>query len=461
MPEQSSKALLAQIEKLIAEQDFDTLREVLAHARTSDVAEVVEVVDNLSRVILFDLLDAKEAGEVLEKVDDATRSEVAEELPREDLSDMVATLPPDEAADVVADLTEEKGEQVLQDIGKAESDQIEKLLSYDEDTAGGIMNPDLVKVPMDATIGDALEQLRKADPDEEFFYVFVVDKNDKYMGMIGLRALLYSSPDTPVAQVLETDIPCVGVNADQEEIANTFRKNDLMVMPVVDENGVLVGRITSDDIIDVMDEEAEEDVLVMAGTHPDELDTHQIVRAAAIRLPWLLVCIGGEMLTALMLYPLYQDHFPVAVWMCMVTFVPAIAAAGGNSGLQTSTTVVRGLATGDLAALKIGQVFLRESRVAAVVAVCCGTLSGVVAAGWSWLRSVEGLAWDRMGLAVGLAMFCGIMLCTTLGVVLPFTFRRIGLDPAICSGPLITTTNDALGMLTYFTLAFVLLRMMT
>ena len=462
LSEQARKQLLDRIEGLIEDQDLEQLRTVLSTSRSADVAEVVEVLDEIARQILFDLLDAKEAGEVLEKIDHATRSEVVEDLSSDELTDILATLPPDEAADVVADLSEEQSEEVLDHIGKTESDEIEKLLSYAEDSAGGIMTSVLAKVTLGATIGDAIEQFRQADPEDDVLNVFVVDEAGVYQGVLDVRNLLRHDPDTVVSTVLQDILPAMDVNADQEEIANTFRKNDLIVTPVIDEKGVLVGRITVDDVVDVMEEEAEEDALVMAGTHPAELETPQIFRAATVRLPWLLTCMFGALFSALIFFRVFEGNFSPEIWACIVMFVPAIAAIGGNSGMQTSTIVLRGLATGDLAALDLGQVFVRESRIGLIVAGICAFLAGLVAMCWLHLAPPEtGGLGDNvaliLGFSVGLAMFCAILVSTSMGLILPFVFRRLGIDPAISSGPLVTTANDTLSYLVYFSLALVLL----
>jgi len=209
-----------------------------------------------------------------------------------------------------------------------------------------------------------------------------------------------------------------------------------------------------------MEEEAEEDVLVMAGTHPDELDTPKIFKAASVRLPWLLTCMTGSMISGVFLISIFVPHFQKPEWMSIFMFFPAIIALGGNSGLQTSTIVVRGLSTGDLAALNIQQVFMREGRVAIIVAIICGLIAGSVSAVWLSVHPGD-LKPGRgaiLGLSVGLSMFCGIILSTSLGIFLPFFFRKVGIDPAISSGPLVTTANDALGGLTYLTMALLLLK---
>lgn len=456
----ASRQLLDQTRTLLDAQGFDELRRILAEARSSDVAEVIEVIDDPARQILFDLMEAKEAGEVLEKIDEATRSEVVEDLSNDELGDILETLPPDEAADVVGDMTEEQTGQVLDQLDKEDSEQIEQLLQYEEDTAGGIMTPDLVRVNERDSVADALETIRLADPEEDFFCVFVVNDAGVLKGSVGIRQLLRHRPDAGVTEAMDDALPTVEVDNDQEEVANIFRKNDLVVMPVVDETGRLVGRITVDDVVDVMEQEAEEDALVMAGTHPAELDTPRVFRAAGVRLPWLLTCLLGSMVSLVIIH-LFSSEFSYGQLCGIMLFMPAIAAMGGNSGLQTSTIVIRGLATGDLAALRIGQVFARESRVALVVAVCCAGIAGLVATLVLRGRSAELARSNEAGalaVAVGLAMFCGIMIATSLGLALPFVFRKIGVDPAISSGPLVTTANDTISYLIYFSLALALLR---
>ncbi|MCF7956911.1 MAG: magnesium transporter [Phycisphaerae bacterium] len=460
--EQTRKELLDRIEELIESNDSGELRVLLGESRSSDVAEVVEVLDEIARQILFDLLDPKDAGEVLEKVDEATRSKVVGDLSNEDLTEMVATLPPDEAADVIGDLSQAQSEEVLENIPRAESAQIEQLLRYAEDTAGGIMTTELVKANIDQTVREAIHNFRESDPEEEFYYVFVVDHQNIYQGTISLQKLLRYPRNTAISEIMDTGIPAVNIWADQEEIANTFRKNDLIAMPVVDKNNRLLGRITVDDIVDVMEEEAEEDVLLMAGTHPDELDTASVFKAATVRLPWLITCMMGALVAALTFYSLFRDHFSVSNWSAIVMFIPAIAAMGGNSGMQTSTIVVRGLATGDLAGLDIFQVFMREIRVAAIVSVSCAIISCLVAGGW--LYFFPNIAFNPkngpiLGIAVGLSMLCAIMVSTLMGLILPYTFRWLGIDPAISSGPLVTTTNDILSYLVYFSLSLLLINL--
>lgn len=461
---QDRQELLDKIEHLIEADEMDALRELLSSSRNSDVAEVVEVLDEVARQVLFDVLDPEEAGDILEKIDEATRSEVVEELSSDELTGILATLPPDEAADFVGELSDEQGEEVRDSIHRAGLDEVEELLRYDEDTAGGIMTTQVVTVGERDTVADAIAKIRESDPKDEFYFVFVIDAKEVFKGILGIRELLLYRPDAAVSEAMDCDPVRVPVNADQEEIANLFRKNDLVVAGVVDDAGVLLGRITVDDVVDVIEEEAEEDALVMAGTHPTELDSHSLFRAARVRLPWLLTCMAGAMFSGVVLISLFEPCFLPAQWFSIFMFFPAIVAMGGNSGLQTSTIVVRGLATGDLVRVSFGQVFMRESRIALIVACACGLIAGLFS-GISlsiWHPNDFQLSEAPiLGLSVGTAMFFGIMISTTLGFVLPFLFRRIGIDPAVSSGPLVTTMNDALGCLIYFSLSMFLLGVLT
>jgi magnesium transporter len=249
---------------------------------------------------------------------------------------------------------------------------------------------------------------------------------------------------------------------DQERVRNVFRDNDLIVAPVLDKNQKLVGRITADRIIEVADEEAAEDLYTMAGTDPDELDNVSVFHAARVRMTWLLPCLIGTGITALVIMFFDGKFSPenlARVFTAAVAFVPMIAAISGNAGLQTSAIVVSGLATGHLAALKLSQVFTREVRIALLVALSCGIIGGLVCAFLLNYKTPESTVGPmRIVFAFSTAMFSAIMVATTLGLFLPFLFRRIGIDPAISSGPLVTTANDSISVAIYMTLTLLLVQ---
>ncbi|MBN1795597.1 MAG: magnesium transporter [Sedimentisphaerales bacterium] len=453
---EEKKQLLRQIEPLLEADDKQALRALLDDSRSSNIAEVVEILDEQGRRSVFDVLDRETSAEVLEKVDEATRSNLFELLKDHELRAIILELDLDDAADLLAELPEEECQGLLSEISPAIATKIRKLMSYSEDSAGGIMDPVLMSVTEDATVAEAVSKIRSAEIDEDFYSIFVVDSNSKFLGDVRIRHLLTAPESRKIKELLEEDTIYVNADADQEEVRNIFRNNDLIVIPVLDNQRRLIGRITADRIIEVAEEEAAEDLYAMAGTEPEELEDFRAFHAARIRMTWLLPCLLGTSVTALIM-TFFKSHEPL-VYLTAAAFVPMIAAISGNAGLQTSAIVVSGLATGHLAALKFSQVFSRETRIALLVALACGVLGGIACSIMLNFRTSESesIQITRLVLAFGTAMFSAIMVATTLGLVLPFLFRKIGIDPAISSGPLVTTANDSISVAIYLTLTLAL-----
>ena len=454
------KQLLQQIEHFLESGDIPALHELLSDQRSSDIAEIIELVDNEERRAIFDVMDKPTSAKVLEKVDEATRAELFELLKAEELISLVSELDPDDAADILSELSEEERAELLENISPTESAEIKELMSYSEDSAGGIMDPIVISVSEDATVGEAVSKIRAAEIDEDFYSVYVVNKIRRFLGDVRLRFLLTRPESTKIGDLIDPDTIYVNVDTDQEEVRNIFSKNDLIVVPVLDANHKLVGRITADRVIEVAEEEAAEDLYTMAGTDPDELDTVSVFHAARVRMTWLLPCLIGTGVTALVLM-FFHDRFHIdnlsLIYTVALAFVPMIAAISGNAGLQTSAIVVSGLATGHLVALRLSQVFTREVRIALLVALSCGLFGGIACAVLLHTKGLEdGIEAARLVFAFGTAMFSAIMVATTLGLFLPFLFRRIGIDPAISSGPLVTTANDSISVTIYMSLTLLL-----
>jgi magnesium transporter len=458
------KIVLKQIEQFLAAKDTAALRELLSHQRSSEISEIVELFDPEECRLIFDSLSKHDAAEVLEKVDEATRAALFDLFADDELVDLISELDPDDAADVLAELDQEESQEVLENLDADDAEQIKELI---------------------ASVNEVIQRIRAAEVDEDFYSVFVVNNHEQFLGDVRIRLLITCPADTRISTLIDTDALFVNVDADQEEVRNLFKKNDLMVAPVVDNQHKLVGRITADRVIEVAEEEAAEDMLAMAGTDAAELETFSVFNAARVRMTWLLPCLAGTAITALVGF-LFKNWFisegQLSVFLVAVLFSPMIAAISGNAGLQTSAIVVCGLATGDLAALRMGQVFMREVRIALLVALCCGVIGGGIcsllpsffanhqadispnATVDSWaleqqarsetlLSSKEQM---KLALAFGIAMFSAIMISTTLGLSLPFLFRHIGLDPAISSGPLVTTANDSISVAIYLLLTVVM-----
>jgi magnesium transporter len=487
------KILLKQIEQFLAAKDTESLGELLRQQRTSDIAEIVELFDPEDCRPIFDSLDKSEAAEVFEKVDEATRAELFDLFEDDELVDLISELDPDDAADVLAELDKKESLEVLESLDAEDAEQIKELMVYSEDSAGGIMDPTVLSVDESASVSEVIQRIRAAEVDEDFYSVFVVDKNERFLGDVRIRLLITCPAETRICTLVDTDAVFVNVEADQEEVRNLFKKNDLMVAPVLDSQKKLVGRITADRVIEVAEEEAAEDMLAMAGTDAAELETFSVFNAARVRMTWLLPCLAGTAVTALLGF-LFKNWFILGdqlhVFLVAVLFSPMIAAISGNAGLQTSAIVVCGLATGDLAALKMSQVFMREVRIALLVALCCGVIGGGICSllpsffsnhqlgtkPYMPPKTVSAEQTDgtvqqqegqtiallasreqiRLAVAFSIAMFSAIMISTSLGFSLPFLFRHIGLDPAISSGPLVTTANDSISVAIYLLLTLLM-----
>ncbi len=454
------KDLLAQIKQLIEAADSFALKTELGEQRSSDIAEIVEVLDADQMRVIFNLLDKPTAAEVLEKIDEASRDELFEILTEEEIKAIFVELDADDAADLITEIPDELRNKVLSSLERNEAFKVRQLLMYSEDSAGGIMDPLVISVDEDATIAEAVNKIRQAEIDEDFYSIFVVDEAGKFVGDVRIRHLLTRPEDTRVKDVVDPETIYVLDQADQEEVRNVFSKNDLIVVPVLDQDHKLIGRITADRVIEVAEEEAAEDLYAMAGTDADELDRFSAAHAARIRMTWLLPCLIGTGITALVLI-LFGRQFDLAnlaiVYTTAVAFVPMIGAISGNAGLQTSAIVVSGLATGHLAALKLSQVFGREVRIALLVALCCGIIGGgVCGVLLNYKAAAEDFSIIFLVISFALAMFSAIMVSTTLGLFLPFLFRRVGIDPAISSGPLVTTANDSISAAIFMTLTLLL-----
>ena len=453
--------LLQQIEILLDADDSQALAQLLNKQRSSYIAEVVELLDNEQRRAVFDVLEKSISAEVIEKVDEATRRELFKLLEDHELKTIILELDLDDAADLLAELPEEESRELLESIAPEKATRIRSLMRYSEDSAGGIMDPVVISVPENATVAEAVSKIRAAEIDEDFYCVYVVDDSGRFLGDVRIRLLLTSREDTRISTLIDPDTIYVTAHADQEEVKNIFHKNDLIVAPVLDRDHKLIGRITADRVIEVAGEEAAEDFYAMAGTDPDELDNVSILHAARVRMTWLLPCLIGTAVTALVLMFFHRkfDFENLAViYTAAIAFVPMIAAISGNAGLQTSAIVVCGLATGHLAAQKLSQVFMREFRIALLVALSCGIMGALICAVLPHLLgNPETVARHfRIVLAFATGMFSAIMVATTLGLFLPFLFRRIGIDPAISSGPLVTTANDSISVAIYMTLTLLL-----
>lgn len=443
------KDLIARNLDTFLESDRDQeLGRLLAELHPADIAEILDPLDAEAQRRVFALLEPEPASNVLLELSDQAREDIVGELPVERLSVMVSEMDSDDAADFISDLPETDQRAVLESIEPEDSAEVRRLLLYDEDTAGGIMQLELVAVMEDETVADAVERIRNLGDDvEDLSNVFVVDDNNVLRGQIGLREMLLSRQETLVKDVMIPPELVVEVHEDQERVAQDFLKYDLKSAPVTDEHGRLLGRITVDDVFDVFHEEVDEDIYRMAGTSEEELSSDRVMTIARLRLPWLLVNLSGGLVTGYLVW-----IFKVALQdvLALVTFIPAIMALGGSVGIQSSTIVVRSLALGRTSTGQIGRIFSKELKVALVMGFVCGAGGMLVARLWHGQLI--------LGLVVGLSMFLAITISCLFGTFTPMVFKRMNIDPALASGPLVTMCNDLVSILIYMGIATVFLK---
>jgi magnesium transporter len=328
-----------------------------------------------------------------------------------------------------------------------DKENLQELLQFDEESAGGIMVGEFVAVPEGVTVGEAIEKLREMAEDvEQVHNVYAVDRRGRLTGILELWRLTISDDRQPVAPLIDRDLHSVPVDMDQEEVAALAKRYDLVEIPVVDVENRLVGRVTIDDLLDVLEEEVTEDISRMAGTGEEDFHEDSVMRITWLRFPWLLIGMAGGIGSALLM-----SRFAVQLEkvIALAFFVPVIMAMGGSVGIQCSTVVVRSLAIGELEAYRMGRRLLREFLVAFLNAIFLAAILSTVALLWH--------GDPRLGLVIGLAMFITILLAAASGTLVPMMLKRFGFDPALATGPFITTTNDMINLLIYFAVATLLL----
>ncbi len=448
MPIERSE-FLAKLKSALNQDKMEDAVQLLTDLHPADIADLLEALEESEKITLFKGLDAALAPEVIAHLSEFSREQILSDLSHRRLGQIVDEMDSDDAADLLTGVPEEVVEKVLARIDAEDSEHLRRLLVHGEETAGGIMQAELMAVPQEATVAEAIDLVRLLGEELDYLTnVFVVDSQSKVLGQLSLKRLILANPKDKVSQVMETNFRTIPVDMDQEDVARIFQKYDLLSAPVVDGNGTLIGRITIDDIMDIIEEEVSEDILRMAGTHEDELVYgDKIWKISRLRLPWLITNLFGGLLTGYLLW-LFKVALHEAI--VLVTFVPVITGMGGNVGIQSSSITVRGLATGDVDLQRLGRTILKEVRVGLVMAFACGLTLGAIAELWHGNPT--------LGLAVGLAMAAAIVVASLMGTLVPIIFKRLGVDPAVASGPFVTTANDITGILIYLSISTLFLK---
>lgn len=431
-------------EFLIAKKDDIKLRNLILSTRPVDLSDIFKSLDEKNAGYFFNLLDAEIASEMVLELDESSRERLFQVIDAQRLTAIVNEMDSDDATDVVAELPEAVADVVLQGIDKQDREEVNQLLKHEEDSAGGIMALEFVSVRQDATVVQAIEEIRrKSEEVEEVYNVWVTDEDNHLVGVLPLKRLILSRTHQQVKDLMERDVISVTVDTDQEEVAALVRKYDLISVPVVDKTGRLVGRITIDDIVDVMEEEAVDDLHKMAGfTEEENLYETSVFRLSRVRLPWLIIGLIGEIASA---YIMSQFAVPLKEMVKMSFFIPMVMAMGGTSGIQSSTIVVRGLATGHISLTSPWLRIFREMRISILNGFVCSVIFFIIVSAWfqNWI----------FGLIIGFALLVVFLNAAVVGTSVPFILKRLNIDPAIATGPFITTFNDVFGLLIYLAFA--------
>ncbi len=412
-------------------------------AHPADIKDYLEQVD-IARwpELLRQIADPEKRAEVVAEIDENQWKDLLEQLQPVEIAELVREMESDDAVDIIAKLPLPIRYETLYRLPAPERHRVLELLGYPEDSAGGIMQIELARVQEDALVSDAIIKVRElVEEDVEVIAVWVVNAQDQLVGSVELADLLISKSTVPIKKLMETDVICVRPLVDQAEVAQLFKKYDLLALPVVDDESHLIGRIVVDDIVDVLAEEADEEALRLAGTSAEELEhPEHVFKAARIRLPWLAVALGCSMISASLL----KFFEPLLAEMTIIyAFLPVIMAMGGNVGTQSSTILIRSLATGKADLGDIPRALFKEIRVGLLMGIFYGLCAGLMA---TFVLSKQNYA---LGAMVLVSMIVAMITAATLGVLAPALLRKLDVDPAIAAGPFVTTLNDITGILIY------------
>lgn len=413
----------------------------------SDVAAIMHELTLDERKYLFKLLPNELAADTLLELDDDFREELLESLTNREIAAHIDEMDSDDAADVVAELPEERKSEVISEIkDKEQVDDIVHLLAYEENTAGALMAREFIKVNVNLTVDRSIVELRRQAQNVETVYtIYVVDDNDVLVGLLSLKSLLVATAKTSVKDLYQSKIHKTEHTASKEEVARMMQKYDLVVLPVVDQAGKLLGRITIDDVVDVIKEEADKDYQMMSGLSENVESHDRIWVISRARLPWLVIALIGGIIASRIIGVF--EHV-IAVRPEMAFFMPLIAAMGGNVGIQSSAIVVQGLANSTIDYKRIFPRLLKEFVVALINGLVCASLILI----YNLLIS-DSL---YLSLTVGLSLLSVILFASVFGTFVPLVLHRNKIDPAIATGPFITTTNDILGIVIYFSIGYLI-----
>lgn len=440
-----------QLQMLLDAGDLQGAKAILVPVQPADIAEAIEGLPEAMHALVFRLLSKDEAIEVYEYLDYSVQERLIEELRSQEVREIVDKMSPDDRARLFDELPAKVVNRLLEQLSPGEREATAQLLGYEADTAGRIMTPELIFLKENFTVAVALERIRNlANASEMIYYLYITDNSRQLTGMLSLRNLVTAQPDQIIGEIMTRDVVFVHTDTDQEEVARLIQRYDFLAVPVVDREQRLVGIVTVDDVIDILQQETTEDIYALGGGVQSDGDNYfqmDLLAVARKRVVWLLVLLITNTMTGTII----KSHEDILTKVVTLTaFIPLLTGTGGNVGAQSSTVVIRGMNTDEIRSLGVLQVIVRE----AIAGALLGGMLGAIATVWAFL--LQGRL--EVAIAVGISLVAISILASISGSALPFLFRFLRLDPALMSAPFITTAVDVLGVLIYFNLARLILK---
>ena len=439
----NTESILAQIQAALEKNDVNSAMQVLEALRTQDQADIFYELNDDDKITLLPYLDPSVSADIMEELDDEEVAELINNLDSESAIRIVDEMDPDEAADLLGDITNEQAEKIL--AGMENPEEVRPLLLHPDDSAGGLMTSEFIALRIKMTAADAIEVLRTYKPDsEDIYYLFVVDASDILAGVVGLRDLITADPKLHLDEIMNTQVVAVTAGTDQEECARLISKYNLLALPVITENRKLIGVITVDDVIDVIEDETTEDIQRLGGAIP--LETSYLNTGtwtiAKKRIGWLMLLFITGSLTGTVMRMFETE---LAAVVALSYFIPLLIGTGGNAGSQTTSTIIR--------ALSIGDIDISDALVSLWHELRVGIMLGLGMAVFAYIRAITWGTTPGLAVAVALSIIAIVVWANMSGAVLPLLAAKLKIDPTVVSGPLMSTLVDATGLFIYFTIA--------
>lgn len=441
---------LENVKKLIRRRAKVPLEKLLNKLHHADIAVIISHLSELEKKEIWSYIkDKSKVAEIILEMQDHDIIDIFNTIDPKEAGQLLSEMDSDDVSYILRLLTKDRQKEILQTISLEDLVDVEELMQYDDDSAGSVMNTSVFALTMDTTVKEATKFIHKAEELEMVFYLYVVDNDNRLVGVLSLRQLILNPPEKKLSEIMVPDPVSISVTESPEDAAALVEKYDLVALPVVDENHKLCGIITIDDVIDIIKDQASEDIYQMAGVNPnDSMFTNGPIKGAVHRLPWLIVTFFGELIAAGVL-TFFNEKLDIEKFAVLITFMPIVMAMGGNVGSQSSTIIIQGVAFGKIDTSKWGKVIFKELSVGVIMGLVIGILLGFIAPLWG--------GEPKLGLIVGSAIFVAMFFASLSGSIVPITLMKLKFDPAIASAPFITVLNDITGITIYFLISMFLL----